>query len=85
MLGVLESIRVPLLCLDALLGSLTPSMANNSLPMRPLPLADGEHGAEHGGDVIAEAADEMRDGGEVRLAVAAQRNEGRVAGHRHAR
>jgi len=43
-------------------------------------LTDGEHRTEHGGNIVVEGADEMGQGCEVRLAVAPQGDEGRVAG-----
>jgi len=61
-----------------LLGSFTPSMANISRPSKPCRSQIASTAPEHPGDVLAHAADEVGDGGEMRAAIAAQGDEGHL-------
>ena len=53
-------------------------MANISRPIKSLLVADEQHLREDGGDVVTQRGNKSGDGGEVRLAVAGQGDEGDV-------
>ena len=73
-----KSARVPLRCLDALLGRFTPSIANIARPIRPWASQIACPGGEDGGDILAQRAHDVRDRREVRRGVAAERDERHV-------
>ena len=70
----------PAFALGGVTGQLDTVDGKHVATDEPLALTDGEYGAEHRGDIVTEMADEMRDGGEMRLRIATERDKHDVLG-----